>query len=104
MQEPCSLFLPPNLAECKPYMGEFLLEGFVHVLLEVRGFDVFNDRSLKRKTRGGVNMTTLSALSKVTGSSHTSVGFHRLTVRLCTGLVLPKSLKGRLEVIAQTYY
>lgn len=75
-------------------MGEFLLEGFVHVLLEVRGFDVFNDRSLKRKTRGGVKMTTLPSLSKVTGSSNTSVGFHCLTKRLYTGLVLAMSLKG----------
>lgn len=64
-------------------MGELLLEGFVHVLLEVRGFDVFNDRSLKRKTRGGVRMTTLlSALGRRTGSSHTSVGFHNLTMKL----------------------
>lgn len=31
-------------------MGEFLFEGFVHVLLEVGGFDVFDDRGLKRKT------------------------------------------------------
>lgn len=75
-------------------MGEFLLEGFVHVLLEVRGFDVFNDRSLKRKTRGGVRMTTLPSLSWVTGSSHTSVGFHCLTRRLYTELVLVVSLKG----------
>ena len=74
-------FLPPNLAEGKPYVGELLLEGFVHVFLEVRGFDVFNDRSLKRKTRGGVTMTTRSALGRVTGSSHTSVGFHGLTIR-----------------------
>lgn len=63
-------------------MGEFLLEGFVHVLLEVGGFDVFNDRGLKRETRGGVKVTTLSAPSRVTGSSHTSVGFHGLTMRL----------------------
>lgn len=41
--------LPPDLAEGQPYVGEFLLEGFVHVLLEVRGFDVFNNRSLKNK-------------------------------------------------------
>lgn len=27
--------LPPDLAEGQPYVGEFLLEGFVHVLLEV---------------------------------------------------------------------
>lgn len=67
--------LPPNLAECQPDVGEFLLEGFVHVLLEVRGFDVFNDRRLKRKTRRGVNTTALSTLSKAIGSSHTSVGF-----------------------------
>lgn len=86
--------LPPNLAECEPYVGEFLLEGFVHVLLEVRGFDVFNDRSLRRKNRGGVKMTTLLAPSKVTGSSHTSVGFHCPTMRLYRELVLPMSLKG----------
>lgn len=43
-------FLPPDLAEREPYMGEFLFEGFVHVLLEVGGFDVFDDRGLKRKT------------------------------------------------------
>lgn len=41
--------LPPDLAEGQPDVGEFLLEGFVHVLLEVRGFDVFDDRSLKMK-------------------------------------------------------
>lgn len=45
-----SFFLPPDLAEREPYMGEFLFEGFVHVLLEVGGFDVFDDRGLKRKT------------------------------------------------------
>lgn len=39
--------LPPDLAERQSYVGEFLLEGFVHVLLEVRGFDVFDDRSLQ---------------------------------------------------------
>lgn len=71
-----SVRLPPYLAKRKPYMGEFLFEGFVHVLLEVGGFHVFNDRSLKRKTRGGVRVITLSALSKVTGSLHPSVGFH----------------------------
>lgn len=27
--------LPPDLAEGQSYVGEFLLEGFVHVLLEV---------------------------------------------------------------------
>lgn len=27
--------LPPDLAESQPNVGEFLLEGFVHVLLEV---------------------------------------------------------------------
>lgn len=43
-------FLPPDLAEREPYMGEFLFEGFVHVLLEVGGFDVFDDRGLKGKT------------------------------------------------------
>lgn len=45
-QSPFCVFLPPDLAERESYVGEFLLEGFVHVLLEVRGFDVFNDRSL----------------------------------------------------------
>lgn len=44
-------FLPPDLAEREPYMGEFLFEGFVHVLFEVRGFDVFNDRGLRRKKK-----------------------------------------------------
>lgn len=77
-----SVCLPPYLTKCKPYVGELLLEGFVHVLLEVRGFDVFNDRSLKRKTRDGVSTVTLSAQSKATGSLHSSVGFHCLTMRL----------------------
>lgn len=27
--------LPPDLAESQPNVGEFLLEGFVHVLFEV---------------------------------------------------------------------
>lgn len=54
--------LPPYLAECEPDVGEFLLEGFVHVLLEVKGFDVFDDRSLEKKTRGGVKMTALSSV------------------------------------------
>lgn len=66
-------------------MGELLLEGFVHVLLEVRGFDVFNDRSLKRKTRDGVRMIPLSALVKLTGSLHSRVGFHCLTMKLSEG-------------------
>lgn len=46
--------LPPDLAERQSYVGEFLLEGFVHVLLEVRGFDVFNDRSLQTHVKIGV--------------------------------------------------
>lgn len=41
--------LPADLAEGQSYVGEFLLEGFVHVLLEVRGFDVFDDRSLEKE-------------------------------------------------------
>lgn len=41
--------LPPDLAEGQTYVGEFLLEGFVHVLLEVGGFDVFDDRSLEKE-------------------------------------------------------
>lgn len=41
--------LPPDLAEGQSYVGEFLLEGFVHVLLEVGGFDVFDDRSLEKE-------------------------------------------------------
>lgn len=53
--------LPPDLAEREPYVRELLLEGFVHVLFEVRGFDIFDDRGLKRKTRGGGRMNTLSA-------------------------------------------
>lgn len=89
-------------------MGELLLEGFVHVLFEVRGFDVFNDGGLKRKTRGGVKMTMLSALSKVTGSSHTSVGFHYLTMRLYCVLVLPVRLKKprghKTESITSTFH
>lgn len=28
-------------------MGEFLLEGLVHVLLQVKGLDVFDDRGLE---------------------------------------------------------
>lgn len=73
--------LPPNLAECEPYVGKLLLECFVHVLLEVRRFDVFNDCRLKRKTRGGVSVTTLSALIQMP-SSHTGVGFQCLTMNL----------------------
>lgn len=96
--------LPPNLAEREPYVWEFLLEGFVHVLLEVRGFDVFDDRGLKRKTRGGVKMTTLSALGSVTGSSHTRVGFHRLTMRLYRDLVLLMSLKRTRLVIFYIFF
>lgn len=69
--------VPPNFAECQPYVGELLLEGLVHVLLEVRGFDVFDDRRLKRETRGGVRETKLSAprasLRMAPGSSHLSV-------------------------------
>lgn len=44
-------------------MGEFLFEGFVHVLLEVGGFDVFNDRGLKKKKKNtdGDDMNELSA-------------------------------------------
>lgn len=42
---------PPDLAEREPYMGKFLFEGFIHVLLEVGGFDVFNDRCLRRKKK-----------------------------------------------------
>lgn len=42
--------LPPDLAEGQTDVGELLLEGFVHVLLEVRGFDVFDDRSLEKQT------------------------------------------------------
>lgn len=34
-------------------MGEFLLEGFVHVLLEVGGFDIFDDRSLEKDVKIG---------------------------------------------------
>ena len=49
--------LPPYLAEREPNVGELLLEGLVHVLLEVRRFDVFDDRRLERKTRGGVRGT-----------------------------------------------
>lgn len=57
----CVVFvLPPYFAECQLYVWEFFLEGFVHVLFEVRGFHVFDDRSLEKKTRGGVKMTTLS--------------------------------------------
>lgn len=52
--------LPPYFAKCQLYVWEFFLEGFVHVLFEVRGFHVFDDRSLEKKTRGGVKMTTLS--------------------------------------------
>lgn len=33
----------PDLAESEPDVGEFLLEGFVHVFLEIGGFDIFND-------------------------------------------------------------
>lgn len=45
--------LPPDLAEGQPNVGEFLLEGFVHVLLEVGGFDVFDDRSLEKDVKIG---------------------------------------------------
>lgn len=51
--------LPPDLAERQPYVGEFLLEGFVHVLLEVRGFDVFDDRSLQTHVKTGLPKTVL---------------------------------------------
>ena len=44
-----SICLPPYLTESESYVGKFLLEGFVHVLFEVKGFDVFDDRSLKGK-------------------------------------------------------
>ena len=37
---------PPYFAERQPYVGELLLEGFVHVLLEVRRLDVLDDSGL----------------------------------------------------------
>lgn len=70
-------FLPPDLAEREPYMGEFLFEGFIHVLLEVGGFDVFDDRGLKGKIKNTDGDNTLSALREATGSlQHTSVALH----------------------------
>lgn len=86
-------FLPPDLAECEPYMGEFLFEGFVHVLLEVGGFDVFNDRGLKGKKKTPVVTTRTSFPHREATRllRHPSVGLHGHSVRLCTRRPTPES-------------
>lgn len=41
--------LPSDFAERQSNVGELLLEGLVHVLLEVRGFHVLDYRGLKER-------------------------------------------------------
>lgn len=87
------IFLPPDLAECEPYMGEFLFESFVHVLLEVGGFDVFNDCGLKGRKNTPAVTTPMSFLHReATGIlRHPSVGLHDHSVFLGTRRPKPES-------------
>lgn len=52
---------PAYLAEGESDVWKLLLESFIHVLLEVKRFDVFDDRRLEQKTSVSVKTAALSS-------------------------------------------